>query len=521
MKDSTTRNRYAVGTRQSAIRWFRFLSSLLIAIQLVACSKHPDTPVQAAKPPEPKNQTYRTIDGQSVISLVSSDELEIREGGQNIVCKYAKQDGKLRVVVNALGTTTAKYFNITPQGLVGEQGEIYYEPVTYQKITAQIELNSKLLKAVESDDSQTIEECIRHGAALETHDARGNVLVIAIDSGLTNAVKSLLKNGANPNGVVNADRSQWETALSHAIVRGRAQIVVLLLSSGARPNDQSPDGSTPLILAAGFRGQGWGQPGRTPEHDKIVSMLCEAKANLNAQDNDGYTPLGRSLQSGNLEAAKILVASGADRNFGKEKGLDAFTLASTDGDKREAIRTDAEREELTRLWAQYPKTILGVWKDQDGDLQEFSADETWTSHQRNGDSSTEQFGFFEHVLRTASWRAKIVTLTSSNFVFELSSGSTWTATRVPQSVLDAEREKVNKVRQMFVGRWRDVDGAEFTIKADGTLDGGGGEVMSGKWSSDGRRFTAATGTTWDIESINETSFHLRQSIFTWKATKIR
>ncbi len=82
---------------------------------------------QPAKPPEKKDQTYRSVRG-GVIAIVSSDELEIREHGENIVCKYTEKDNKLRVVVSALGTTRAMYFNITPNGLVGEQGEIYYDP---------------------------------------------------------------------------------------------------------------------------------------------------------------------------------------------------------------------------------------------------------------------------------------------------------------------------------------------------------------------------------------------------------
>lgn len=133
--------------KQSLARRLRILATLLVVIQLSACSKSAEPTKEPAKPPEPKNQTYRMIGGQSVISLVSSDELEIREGGQNIVCKYTKQDGKLRAVVSALGTTTAKYFNMTPQGLVAEDGSLYYEPSTYEKMMAQIELNRKLLAA--------------------------------------------------------------------------------------------------------------------------------------------------------------------------------------------------------------------------------------------------------------------------------------------------------------------------------------------------------------------------------------
>lgn len=319
------------------------LAMVLVALQFCACSKQASQTTQPAKPPEAKNQTYRTLGGRSVISIVSSDELEIREGGQNIVCKYTEKDKKLRVVVNALGTTTAKYFNLTPQGLVGEQGEIYYEPASYDKLMAQIELNGQLLKAVETDNSQGIESLIRKGASVQTHDRRGSVLKIAIDGGLTNAVSTLLRSGALFEG----------GEISSAALAGRADLLELLLKSGANPNDNSAGGATPLMLAAGFGG-GWGPP-RTPEYDKIVSLLCEGKADLNLLDKNGNTALCLSLLAGHLEATKILVAAGADRNIGKGTGHDPFALAEGDDNKLDALRTAAEREERNKLMQQYRK----------------------------------------------------------------------------------------------------------------------------------------------------------------------
>ncbi len=118
------------------------LVAVSILLGLTACSRQEPKPAvladpgapavdQAAKPPETQSRTYRALDGQRVISLVSADELEIREDGQNLVCKYTKQDGKMRVVVTAQGTTTAQYFNITPRGLVDEQGEVLYDQTAY------------------------------------------------------------------------------------------------------------------------------------------------------------------------------------------------------------------------------------------------------------------------------------------------------------------------------------------------------------------------------------------------------
>ena len=288
------------------------------------------------------------IGGRSVVAIVSADELEIRQGGENLVCKYTKQDNKLRVIVNALGTTTAKYFDLAPQGLVDEDGDIYYEPEIFQKITAQIQLNTELVEAVKRDDAVGMDALIAKGASVETRNASGTVLMIAIEGGLTKAVASLLKNGANPNVKVEGNES---TPLSKAVAGGRDGIVELLLKSGANPNERSADGTTPLMLAASWRG-GWGGTPRTSGHNKILSVLCENKVDLNLADNEGNTALMLSLMNNNLEATKVLVAAGADRSIRNSDGLDALSYAKDNADMISTLQTAAEVEaETVRLKA--------------------------------------------------------------------------------------------------------------------------------------------------------------------------
>lgn len=286
--------------KHSLITWFLAPAILLVVLPFSAFARTPDSNLTPAKPTESKDRTYRTVGGRSVIAIVSSDELEMRQGGDNIVCKYTENDGKLRVIVNMLGTTTAKYFNLTPQGLVDEDGEVFYEPETFQKITVQIQLNTELVEAVERDDAVGIDALVAKGAMVESRDNRGTALLIAINGGLTNAVSALLKNGANPN------------------------------------QKAEGDGKTPLMSAAGWQG-GWGGMSRKPEHDTIVSMLCGAKADLNAIDKNGNTALAQSLMNNNLEATRILVDAGADRAIKNNDGSDAFALAAGDSNKTDAL----------------------------------------------------------------------------------------------------------------------------------------------------------------------------------------
>ena len=487
---------------QSLPRYCCAFAMLLAVLQFTACSKKPESGSQPAKPTEVKNQTYRMIGGRSVVAIISSDELEIRQAGENLVCKYTKQDNKLRVIVNALGTTTAKYFDLTPQGLVDEDGDIFYEPETFQKITAQIQLNTELVEAVERDDAAGIDSLVAKGAAVESYNNRGTALMLAIDGGLTNAVGALLKNGADPNQKAEGDKS---TPLSKAVVGGHAGIVELLLKSGANLNEKGTAGSTPLMLAAGWGG-GWGVV-QTPGHVKIVSLLCDNKADLNLADNEGNTALMLSLMRNNLDATKILVAAGADRSIRNIEGRDAFAIAKDDEAKIAALQTVEESEEIVQRQRQYPKTILGVWKDQDGDLYEYKADGTKTERLRNGRERSEKWSIKGNILDCGSWQARIIVLNDSRYEIRQPGGRMWAATRVPHSALDAEREKVNKLREMFVGTWRNEDG-QFTFNADGTLIGNN-NVSSGKWSIDGDVFTSGSGREYKIEVISDTSFILK------------
>ena len=383
--------------------WHLALPMLLVVLQFPAFARSPDSNLTPAMPTESQDRTYRTIGGRSIIAIISSDELELRQGGDNIVCKYTEKDGKLRVIVNMLGTTTAKYFNLTPQGLVDEGGEVFYEPETFQKITAQIQLNTELVEAVERDDAAGIDALVAKGAPVESHDNRGTALMLAINGGLTNAAASLLKNGANPNQMAEGD------------------------------------GMTPLMAAAGWQG-GWKGIPRKPEHDTIVSMLCGAKADLNAIDKDGNTALMLSLIHGNLEATKILVAAGADRTIKNGDGRDAFGLAQDDDDKIDALRTTDEQEVRRMMSERYSKLIVGVWRDENS-VVTYNADGTKSTKFDSGEADRCNWSITGDILTFGSRRGKIIELTDTIWILEVN-GQRWRAARVSQEEIEAAHAKV-------------------------------------------------------------------------------
>ena len=109
---------------------------------------------------------------------------------------------------------------------------------------------------------------------------------------------------STPNpAVINArENSSGEGAL-HILTRGRdLNWLTFLLSRGARPDLQSRDGTTPLILAAQL---GWFEG---------AEQLLARRANPNLGNNRGETPLIFAVQRRDLTMVRLLRSQGADPN---------------------------------------------------------------------------------------------------------------------------------------------------------------------------------------------------------------
>ena len=90
-----------------------------------------------------KGEVYRSQDGRVVITITSSDELELAQDGVNLICKYTRQPTAIRVVKTTMGTSQAVYYRTIPEGIQGTDGRILYSPAALRKVTEQAELASK------------------------------------------------------------------------------------------------------------------------------------------------------------------------------------------------------------------------------------------------------------------------------------------------------------------------------------------------------------------------------------------
>jgi ankyrin repeat protein len=112
------------------------------------------------------------------------------------------------------------------------------------------------------------------------------------------AVPLLLRLGADPNAGDGIERAIHWTA-----IQGNVKTTLLLIKAGVNLNITNSDNQTPLFKA-GF----WGQS------DQIAQLLIENKADVNASDLNGRTPLISAIVAYNISVAEVLILNGADVN---------------------------------------------------------------------------------------------------------------------------------------------------------------------------------------------------------------
>jgi hypothetical protein len=142
---------------------------LVVLLHLAGCSKPPASngpTAEVVRPPSPipfKAEAYRTIDDRRVVTFVSSDELELRGNGMNLICKYTKQSDQYRVTASFNGTPQALYFRITPEGLQNEEGITFLSTKSFVAAREQMQMEQARQDqarrlAQEKEEKERVEE---------------------------------------------------------------------------------------------------------------------------------------------------------------------------------------------------------------------------------------------------------------------------------------------------------------------------------------------------------------------------
>jgi ankyrin repeat protein len=155
----------------------------------------------------------------------------------------------------------------------------------------------------------------------------GRNLYAAISEREGQNVKKVTDLLANPNIDLN-----WQgpgmraTALINATLLCYAQIVKLLLEVGANPNLKNIHGTTALMAAAVPR------PNHSQEtKQKIIALLINAGANVDAQDNNNETPLMHAVRWANEAIVDQLLAAGANPDITNLDNETALIMAEKRG----------------------------------------------------------------------------------------------------------------------------------------------------------------------------------------------
>lgn len=178
------------------------------------------------------------------------------------------------------------------------------------------EKNPSLLNAMDENNISAVLTAAYHGEMgvanyLVANGARMDIFSSSA-LGLTYIVKNLVQQYPKMVEAVAIDGYQ---PLGLASLFGRAETAQYLILHGADVNSPSVNEMrvTPLHSAVAAR------------HLEVARLLLAAGANVNAEQQGGFSPLHAAAQNGQVEMIQLLIANGADLNamtFDRKKPAD-------------------------------------------------------------------------------------------------------------------------------------------------------------------------------------------------------
>jgi ankyrin repeat protein len=190
-------------------------------------------------------------------------------------------------------------------------------------------------QAIQRDDGAAISRLLQRGFDPNTPSPEGLPgLIIALREPSLKAAQAIL---ASPQANVEARTAQDESPLMMAALKGHAALAKELIARGA---DVNKPGWAPLHYAA------------TSGQLEIMELLLENYAFIDAESPNGTTPLMMAAMYGSTAAVKLLLDAGADTAMKNKLGLTAIDFA------QRGNRQDAAELIAGQVRSQRPK---GKW----------------------------------------------------------------------------------------------------------------------------------------------------------------
>jgi uncharacterized protein len=164
--------------------------------------------------------------------------------------------------------------------------------------------------AIRNDDAATIQSLLRRGFDANTRDPnKQHGLYLALREPSLKAAKVLID---WPKTDLNASNDADETPLMMAVLKGHTELVTALLNKDA---DVNKTGWAPLHYAA------------TSGNVTLIGALLEKHAYIDAESPNGTTPLMMAAMYGTPSAVKLLLEEGADPLLKNQIGMTAIDFA--------------------------------------------------------------------------------------------------------------------------------------------------------------------------------------------------
>ena len=220
----------------------------------------------------------------------------------------------------------------------------YFKKLPYLRVficfsTAHAGSFEDFFSAIQRDDARALTALLQRGFDPNTRDAKGQPgLLLAVREPAPNALRVLLN---AKNIQVEARNSQDESPLMMAAIRGQLDIARQLIDKDA---DVNKPGWAPLHYAvSSSQGDALG----------VAKLLLDNSAYVDAASPNGTTPLMMAAMYGSPEAVKLLLEESADPTLKNQLGLTAIDFA------RRANRNDVAELIATAIRARQPNK--GKW----------------------------------------------------------------------------------------------------------------------------------------------------------------
>ena len=189
--------------------------------------------------------------------------------------------------------------------------------------------------AVKSDDAATVSSLLQRGFDANTLDPKGlHGLVLAVQEPSRKVAEVLIR---WPKTNVEFRTAKDESPLMLASLRGHLDLVKKLVERGG---DVNKPGWTPLHYAA------------THGHLEIMNFLLDNHAYIDAESPNKTTPLMMAAQYGTPSAVTLLLEAGADATLRNALGLSAIDFAQRGkrGDSAELIAAARRSQQPRGRW---------------------------------------------------------------------------------------------------------------------------------------------------------------------------